>query len=863
MADLKLKILMEAVDRVTAPLRGIRNNATRLQSALGQTAEKLRGLERTSQQLQKFRELKTAAKGNADALEAAQQRARTLAQAIAGTDKVTRAMRREFAAATAEVNRLKDAQARGGAELQQLRARLRAAGVDTTKMASEQRRLKTEIATTTAAADRQAKALERLAARTKALAAAKGKMEKTQAVAGSMAGAGAAGLATGGGALAGVAGAAMIGIDFEAMMSKVGALAKIEKTSEAFAKLEKQAFDLGATTSFSSSQAAEAMANLAMAGFDAEKIFGVMPGMLNLAKAGTTDLGLTASITGNIMAGFGLQASQMGDVGDVLVATFTNSNTNLEMLGETMKYVAPVAKAAGYSLGDVAVMAGLLGNVGIQGSDAGTALRASLIRLAAPPKEAKEALEKLGVSTKDAAGNMRPMASILADLAEKTKKMGNAQKIELFSKIFGVEAAAAMTELVDKAGSDGIKQMADTVKKAHGLNDKISQQMADNAKGDLDNLSSALEGVAIILTKINVQPIRDLTQWVASAVTATGEWMQANQGLTAALSRIAVVGAAVIATAGALALVVAGILGPFAMLRFTLSALGISLAPVGAAFMALGRSILFGVVPAIWSMTAALLANPVTWVVAAIVAAAAVLIIGWEPVKAFFVDLWARVSAAFGAAWDWIKATLGFDPLAVLAPYWQPVASFLSDLWQGLAPRLSAAWDTLKAVLAWSPLGMIVANWQPIADFLANLWDGIAAKIASVWDGISEKLAGIKDAASWIGDKWNGLFGDTPTPKPAVPKPPAMPAVARGMTVPAPIAAVPVQTVPVPPAANANQTPPANANQAPATIHQTVTITITAAPGQSAEEIAREVARQLDQRAARERSAARSALYDR
>lgn len=906
MADLKLKILMEAVDRVTAPIRAIRSGAAGLRTDVAATAEKLRGLERSAQQLEKFRALKTAAKRNADALAATQGKATSLAAALGKAETTTKAARsafaaataeaaklaaatnqdatalaaaqakvkttttalkeaekaakglsREFAATTAAAGKLKDAGQRGAAELQRLRTQLRSAGVDTGKMASEQKRLKAEIAATTTAADRQAAALAKLAARAKAMAAAKGKMEKTQTVAGTMAGAGAAGLATGGSALAAVASTAMVGIDFEAMMSKVGALAKIEKTSAAFEKLEKQAFDLGATTSFSASQGAEAMANLAMAGFDAEKIYGVMPGMLNLAKAGTTDLGLTASITANIMAGFGLQASQMGDVGDVLVATFTNSNTNLEMLGETMKYVAPIAKAAGYSLGDVAVMAGLLGNVGIQGSDAGTALRASLIRLAAPPKEAKEKLEELGVATKDVAGNMRPFSNVLADIAEKTKAMGNAQKIEMFSKIFGVEAAAAMTELVDKAGSTGIKEMTQTIKAAHGLNDKIAAQMADNAKGDLDNLSSAIEGVAIIITKINTQPLRDLATWAANVATAAGEWMQQNPRLTATLTQVAVAVAALVAVGGGLALTIAGILGPFAILRFALAAIGIQLPALIGGLMGLGRAVLLGVVPALWSMAAALLANPIVWIVAAIAAAATVLIVGWEPVAGFFADLWSRLSGIFGSAWEAIKGTLGFDPLAVLAPYWQPITAFLSGLWENLPTTVAAAWEAIKTVLAFTPLGLIVANWTPIADFLSSLWDGIAAKFADVWAGIQDKIASIRGVVEWAGGAWDSVFGSDKKP-PAIPPAPALPTTralpaTASVVTPLPISTIPGPTAPPTPAANTN---------APTSITQTITITVHAAPGQSAEDIAREVRRQLEQQAARQRSAARSALHD-
>lgn len=888
MADLKLRILMEAVDRVTAPIVKIRNSTAGLQQALGKTTEKLRNLERSAKQMDRFRALKAEAKSNSEALEAAQARAQGLAVAMQGADRVTRSMRREFAQATAEVNRLKDAQQRGTQELQQLRRELRSAGVDTGKLASEQRRVKTEIAQATAQANRQSAALEKLAARTKAMAAARHKMERTQAAAGSMAGAGAAGLATGGGALMAAGSAAMIGIDFEAMMSKVGALAKVEKTSEAFQKLEKQAFDLGATTSFSASDAAEAMANLAMSGFNAEKILGVMPSMLNLAKAGTTELGMTASITANIMSGFGLQASQMGDVGDVLVATFTNSNTNLEMLGETMKYVAPIAKAAGYSLGDMATLAGLLGNVGIQGSEAGTAMRASLIRLAAPPKDAKDKLEELGVATKTVTGDMRPMASVLADIAEKTKAMGNAQKIETFSKIFGVEAAAAMTELVSQAGSNGIKEFANTIKQAHGLNDKISAQMADNAKGDIDNLSSALEGVAIIVTKINTQPLRDLTTWAANTVTAIGDWMLANEGLTATLTQIAIVVAGLIAAGGVLAITVAGVLGPFAILRFTLTALGLHIPSVAGGFLALGRAIFAGVIPALWSMTAALLANPITWVVAAIAAAATVLIVGWEPVAGFFAGLWGQVSGLFSTAWGAIKSALGFDPVAAIAPYWQPVADFFTGLWGRLVPIVAGAWDgikaalsftplglivanwqpiadfftglwgqvvpivagawdSIKAVLGFTPLGLIIANWQPIADFFTRLWDGILAKINGVWAAIEQKVASIKGVVEWAGSTWDSLFGSS-GPKPAV---------AGAAAAPAPMSIVPVPAAPAAAAA-----PASSSASSPAEVRQPINITVNAAPGMNAEEVAREVRRQLEAAQARDRSSARSALYD-
>src|SRR5690606_18810915 len=142
--------------------------------------------------------------------------------------------------------------------------------------------------------------------------------------------------------------------------------------------------------------------------------------------AGRTELAQTADIASNILTGFKLTADQTGRLGDILVGTFTRSNVDLNMLGETMKYVAPVAADLGVNIETAAAMAGKLGDAGIQGSMGGTALRAILSRLAAPPKMAAEALEKLRIKTTDAKGNLRDMPAILNDIAKATARMGDA-----------------------------------------------------------------------------------------------------------------------------------------------------------------------------------------------------------------------------------------------------------------------------------------------------------------------------------------------------------------------------------------------------------------------------------------------------
>ncbi|MFP3875784.1 phage tail tape measure protein [Bacillus paralicheniformis] len=284
--------------------------------------------------------------------------------------------------------------------------------------------------------------------------------------------------------------------DFESAMSRVGALSGA--TGKQLNSLTQTAEHLGATTAFTATQAAEGMQFLAMAGYKTNDIIAAMPGLLATAAAGQTDLATTADITSNILSGFGLQAEETARVADVLTKAFTNSNTDLEMLGYTMKYVAPIAHASGQSLESVAAAAGLLGNAGIQGTQAGTSLRRMLTRLAGPPKAAREELHDLGVTVEDAKGNMKPLAQIIGELAEATKDMGEADRLAAISRISGVEASSAMLALMD-AGQGKIEAFTKELENSGGTAEEIAKKQLDNLKGQLIILKSALEGAAIAI----------------------------------------------------------------------------------------------------------------------------------------------------------------------------------------------------------------------------------------------------------------------------------------------------------------------------------------------------------------------------
>lgn len=293
--------------------------------------------------------------------------------------------------------------------------------------------------------------------------------------------------------------------DFEQAMSRVGAL--VRATDEELAILSRTARDLGASTVFSASQAAEGMSYLAMAGFSVQEIVEAMPGLLDTAAAAQSGLGVTADIVSNILSGFQLEARETTRIADVLTATFTSSNTTLEMLGDTMSYVAPVASALGISIEEVAAMTGRLGDVGIQGQRAGTALRAILTRLASPSGEAARLIQELGIQITDSSGNMLPFIDILRQIETATQNMGSAQRSAVLTTLVGMEAVSAFSALLD-VGADNIQSYADELRASAGVAQEVASRQLDNLKGALEELGGAFEEAQISIGNAFIPAIR-------------------------------------------------------------------------------------------------------------------------------------------------------------------------------------------------------------------------------------------------------------------------------------------------------------------------------------------------------------------
>lgn len=709
--SLKLRVMFDMVDNMTKPLKNLLAGNKGLATSLKQTRRELAEMGKTQKAIAEFREMRLGLASTASQLRAAQARVTELAGAMRAAGPPSRAMIVQFERAKRAAAGLTDEHEKQSARVHLLREQLSAAGINTRYLAEHQRNLSAQTRAATRTLREQEEALTRASRQQQKLQAARAQMKSAKQAAGSIAAASAGGGAVGGGILYGAKRLLSSGYEFDAAMSRVQALARIEKESAELSALRLQARKLGATTSFTADEAASGQSFLAMAGFTPDQILKAMPGVLSMAKAGDTDLARTADISSNILTGFGIKADEMNRIADVLTMAFTTSNTTLETLGGTMKYVGPVARAAGMSLEQAAATAGLLGNAGIQGTQAGTTLRSMLLRLSAPTSAASNALKDLGVRALDVRGNVRDIPSILHDVAKATEKLGSGKRIEYLKHIFGEEPAAGMSELISQQGAQGIEKYVAILRKSSGTAQGVASVMGDNLKGDLLTAESAFADLGVSLSDAVNPALRTFMQHVTRYLGRASQWVQENPRLARTLGLITLALGGTLAALSMLALIVATVIGPIALLRFGLTTLGIQ----GGL---LTRMLTIGT--AAWRMFAAgaalagraLLASPIGIVVAALATAAYLIYRYWEPIRAFFCDLWRAVRAAFAGGIAGIAALLGeWSPLIALSQAFDVAISLLGaqlpskfanfgeSLITGLVKGLTTGMGAVKAAI--------------------------------------------------------------------------------------------------------------------------------------------------------------------
>ncbi len=533
-------------------------------------------------------------------------------------------------------------------------------------------------------------------------------------------------------------GAAKTAMAFEAAMSKVGAITKA--TNSDMALLTKTARELGEKTQYSATQSAEAMSYLGMAGWNTQQIIAGMPGLLNLAAAGGTDLARTADIVSDNLTAFGLAADKSSHMADVYATVITQTNTNVEMLGDTMKYAAPVAYAFGASMEETAALAGLMANSGIKASQAGTALRAGFLRLAGPPKMASKAMEQLGMSMNDITAEQKEtamamaslgismsdtngpkkMSAILTELRDKTANLGQEEKLAALKAIFGQEAATGWLAVLN-SGDGVFEKLVSDLEKSDGAADKMAKRMQNNAKGALTRLNSAYESLQISLANGFLPTLANVGDKAAMVVGAFSDYASKNPATIQA----------VITAAGAFAglwMVLKTGQTIFATTKMLVDSVKLSIMLYSKCqeYLA-GKTILTTMATKAW--------HTVTFLAST----------GLSILRATILVTTSTLMSAFRAALIMTNGLLTIMKGSII------------KLW---AVLMANPWIALATLVVGAAI-MIVQNWDTVKQWFITLWDNPALALQQFVDGIKNKFS---DALTWVKEKWESISNFLSTP---------------------------------------------------------------------------------------------------
>lgn len=325
-----------------------------------------------------------------------------------------------------------------------------------------------------------------------------------------------------------------VGMEFESGMSKVAAISGA--TSEELDALTEKAKEMGAKTKFSAGESAEAFQYMAMAGWKTADMLDGIEGIMNLAAASGEDLATTSDIVTDALTAFGLSAGDATHFADVLAQASSNANTNVGMMGETFKYVAPVAGALGFSAEDTALAIGLMANSGIKASQAGTSLRAIMSRMAKPTDEVQAAMDALGVSLTDSSGNMRSLNDIMGDLRKGFSKLTKAEKAQMAAALGGQEAMSGLLAIVNASDED-FEKLQESIYNCDGAAEEMAEVMMDNLAGAIEELTGGLETLGLELYESFQEPLKDVVK-EAQVMVAQLQDALMNGGLDGLVSAV-------------------------------------------------------------------------------------------------------------------------------------------------------------------------------------------------------------------------------------------------------------------------------------------------------------------------------------
>lgn len=369
---------------------------------------------------------------------------------------------------------------------------------------------------------------------------------------------------------------------FESSLSKVKAISGA--TGKDMVDLKAKAIEMGAKTKFSATEAADAFTYMAMAGWDTKSMMDGIDGIMNLAAADGLDLATTSDIVTDALTAFGKSAGDAGTLADVLAKASSSANTNVSMMGESFKYVAPVAGSLKYSFQDVGIALGIMANGSVKASQAGTSLRAALTRMIKPTDEVEEAMKRYHISLQNTDGTMKPLGEVMDTLRNNLGGLSDAEKTQAAATIFGQEAMAGMLNIIN-ASEEDYNNLTNEVNNSKGAAKSMADEMQNNLNGQLTLLKSNIDTLAISIGDLIIPYIEKVVAKIQQLVTyLNGLDDQTKENIIRVAAVVAAVGPALLV----LAKVVSIVSTVMQVLKVLATIIGLIASPIGIVVAAIG-----------------------------------------------------------------------------------------------------------------------------------------------------------------------------------------------------------------------------------------------------------------------------------
>lgn len=559
-----------------------------------------------------------------------------------------------------------------------------------------------------------------------------------------------------------------IGKTFESSMSKVSALSGA--TGEDLATLEAKARELGATTTFSASQAADALGYMALAGWDTQQMLDGVGSVLTLAQAGEMELAAASDLVTDYLSAFNMEASETARMVDVLAYAQANANTTVEGLGMAFKNCAANANAAGMDVETTSAAIAMMANQGLKGSEAGTALNAVLSDMTANMEDGAIAIGDQSISVMDAEGNYRDFTDILRDVQAATDGMGEAEKAAALQSTFTADSIKGLNLMLN-AGADEMSGFREELYGCAGTAEETAKTMTDNLGGDIAAMGSAFEELSLKIYDYLQEPLRSAVQFITGTVVPGIEGFMA--WLTTGTQQFDEFGNVVGETAS-----------PIQQAISTLQDMVPVLAAVGGALLAYktyslavtaaekARAVVTGVVDkATALLNGTMRLNPIGIVITLIGALVAAFVYLWntsEEFRNFWIGVWEAVKAAVQPLADWTVANV----ITPLVSNFQEFQGIFSALWDAIVGAVMSAWEQIAPIVQAGMLVLqtIIEAVMPVVQTIwSSCWGAISAVATAVWNAISNTastvmgvIQGIIQVVTGIisGDwdaVWNGI----------------------------------------------------------------------------------------------------------